>query len=684
MRIGEKITWTPSDFEHELSGERADRMRKLRSVTGRIVYIHPARRYYMAEANVGNEISYLHDAGEAGAVLIEFPVVPLGHGIHGNSLPGQVQHPAPPDAVVGLKIQKRQLIVGKGLVKSIHAVVVPISPGVRVFSDGAAVRGQGKSLDHMAGAVFPVPHRTKAPPEGVGHGNFPQHERGHIIIGPHLEHHIKRRVIHRYPGVPVLSIKAEWNQAEGVGQDNLHGMARQATYYNEASAVDIDAITDGLALVPTAASKGCPISGSFVFIMQMFYGNLDTTRSRTQIAFPYAGGSGIAVRSYDSNKSVWSEWNLVYTANTPPPVMNGATSSKAGTAGLAPAPAAGAQGKFLRGDGTWQTPYTHPSYTAKVSGLYKITVDKTGHVSGAETIHTGRAARFIIGTSTAGWTEADCDYLCDGTADEVEIKAAISALPSGGGEVLLLDGTYNISSSIAISKAKVVLRGAGPSTVLKRIFNVLTPNGVLACAASNCILRDMRIDGNKTSYTSSENRAIYASQSAENILIREIVCDASYNGIALSGMSGARIIGCTVRTTSARGILISGASGILLDENLISGNGGHGIVVEGTEDIRILNNAISNTVDYGIYIDEESKCGIISGNTGDQPRDRESIYAVGSAFVITGNVVGSINLAYGSNSNIVAHNILTSEDVLNSGTNNLVESNKVFTEEVTA
>lgn len=55
MRIGQKITWTPSAFEHELSGERANRQRKLRSVTGRIVYIHPARRYYMAEAKVGNE-----------------------------------------------------------------------------------------------------------------------------------------------------------------------------------------------------------------------------------------------------------------------------------------------------------------------------------------------------------------------------------------------------------------------------------------------------------------------------------------------------------------------------------------------------------------------------------------------------------------------------------------------------
>ena len=34
--------------------------------------------------------------------------------------------------------------------------------------------------------------------------------------------------------------------------------------------------------------------------------------------------------------------------------MTAATDSAAGKAGLVPAPAAGAQGKFLRGDGTWQ------------------------------------------------------------------------------------------------------------------------------------------------------------------------------------------------------------------------------------------------------------------------------------------------------------------------------------------
>lgn len=43
--------------------------------------------------------------------------------------------------------------------------------------------------------------------------------------------------------------------------------------------------------------------------------------------------------------------------------MKGATASAAGTAGLVPAPAAGKQGQYLRGDGTWQTP-TNTTYAS--------------------------------------------------------------------------------------------------------------------------------------------------------------------------------------------------------------------------------------------------------------------------------------------------------------------------------
>jgi hypothetical protein len=37
--------------------------------------------------------------------------------------------------------------------------------------------------------------------------------------------------------------------------------------------------------------------------------------------------------------------------------------------------------KYLRQDGQWWVPYTHPTHTAKNSGLYKVTVDSLGHVS---------------------------------------------------------------------------------------------------------------------------------------------------------------------------------------------------------------------------------------------------------------------------------------------------------------
>ena len=62
---------------------------------------------------------------------------------------------------------------------------------------------------------------------------------------------------------------------------------------------------------------------------------------------------------------------VVYYQNTTYNDLKGATASAPGTHGLVPAPAAGKQAQFLRGDGTWATP-TDTKYddaTQSVHGL---------------------------------------------------------------------------------------------------------------------------------------------------------------------------------------------------------------------------------------------------------------------------------------------------------------------------
>ena len=58
------------------------------------------------------------------------------------------------------------------------------------------------------------------------------------------------------------------------------------------------------------------------------------------------------------------------------------------------------------------------------------------------------------------------DYHCNGTNDQTVIQQAIDALPSTGGKIVLLEGTYNISGQINVNKPNVTICGMGNSTVL--------------------------------------------------------------------------------------------------------------------------------------------------------------------------------------------------------------------------
>ena len=66
----------------------------------------------------------------------------------------------------------------------------------------------------------------------------------------------------------------------------------------------------------------------------------------------------------------------------------------------------------------------------------------------------------VAASDSSAAAKAAAAYVCDGVNDHVEIQAALNALPSSGGVVLLSSGTYNCAGIIA-PKAGSTLKGEG-------------------------------------------------------------------------------------------------------------------------------------------------------------------------------------------------------------------------------
>lgn len=123
---------------------------------------------------------------------------------------------------------------------------------------------------------------------------------------------------------------------------------------------------------------------------------LDTaTAGGTTTPVYFSGGKPVAC-SYTLGKSVPADAKFTDT-NTTYSAFKAATSSAAGGSGLVPAPAAGAQAKYLRGDGTWQTPPdTNTTYGA-MTGASTSAAGKAGLVPAPA---AGAATRYLRSDGT--------------------------------------------------------------------------------------------------------------------------------------------------------------------------------------------------------------------------------------------------------------------------------------------
>ena len=151
---------------------------------------------------------------------------------------------------------------------------------------------------------------------------------------------------------------------------------------------------------------------------------------QTAVADPAASGTGVTfidTISQNENGVITPHKRTVRT-------MGAATSSAAGTTGLVPAPAAGSQGRFLRGDGTWQE--------LSLSSL------------GAKPLQTAKSSPGASGNATAY-----IDTISQ-AADGV-ITATKKTIPTWAGATASAAGTAGLLPAPAAANYLKFLRGDG-------------------------------------------------------------------------------------------------------------------------------------------------------------------------------------------------------------------------------
>lgn len=167
---------------------------------------------------------------------------------------------------------------------------------------------------------------------------------------------------------------------------------------------------------------------------------------------PSGGSSGQILRWSEDGKAVWGADNNTVYSN-----MKGATADTQGISGLVPAPSKGNQGKFLRGDGTWQTP-VYPAATQSSSGLMSAADKKKldgvssganayAHPSGSGSRHipSGGSSGQILrwsGDGTAAWgPDNNTTYTnMEGASASAAGKTGLVPAPSAGKQASYLRG----------------------------------------------------------------------------------------------------------------------------------------------------------------------------------------------------------------------------------------------------
>ena len=169
------------------------------------------------------------------------------------------------------------------------------------------------------------------------------------------------------------------------------------------------------------------------------------------------------------------------------------------------------------------TVYTHPTYTAKSSGLYKITVNNLGHVSGATAVAKSDITALGIPAQDTVYTHPDthaatmitglADVATSGSYNDLSNKPTIpTSLPANGGNAATVGGFTvgtNVPADAVFTDTVYTLPNATTSTLggVKVGTNISVSSGTISVANASTSAKGVVQLTNSTSSTSTTTAA---------------------------------------------------------------------------------------------------------------------------------------------------------------------------------
>ncbi len=249
-----------------------------------------------------------------------------------------------------------------------------------------------------------------------------------------------------------------------------------------------------------------------------------------------------------------------------------------------------------------------------------------------------KADSVIVAASNSSQSDKDAaNYVADGTGDQVEINAALTA--AVGKKVVLLAGTYSANATITIPN-NTTLAGVGAGSLVRLADIDATDNLIEnsdTSTGTGVTIQDLKIDGQDTLNTAGTQSGIYFNNmgdytaSRSGSVIRNVqISNFRSQGIFYNSSDNNTISGSTISGMDAGGatlgIYLESSSRNNITDNVFTGNS-YSIRADGSG---TTNNSIAQNVfrsnSYGIMLYSATNTSITGNNFDASTNYSVSIY----------------------------------------------------------